>query len=266
MFGLCRRARAWSCRFPMIAGVFPNRPGRLRFIQVPHQTGGDRGSAPMAKRRKQYEARIYLGRDASGKQRFDYIGRFDRKRDRDEAVRKARADREARAVRASHPPLRRIRGSLSGRVRGTPQGLLSRRCQYGSEALPRGFRHRSLDISRTELKDWMNGEGIWAHRPPVPRGYRPAIVALYNHAIDEDDVPLARSPARGLGHRSRSTRSQLAPPTEGEFERLLERLLGVGRVRPSHAGTNAVRCLSADAAERAVCAEGIAYRLPANAH
>lgn len=40
------------------------------------------------------------------------------------------------------------------------------------------FADRSLDISRTELKDWMNGEGIWAHRPPVPRGYRPAIEHL----------------------------------------------------------------------------------------
>jgi integrase len=78
----------------------------------------------------------------------------------------------------------------------------------------------------------MNGEGIWAHRPPVPRGYRPAIVALYNHAIDEDDVPLARSPARGLGHRPRSKRSQMAPPTEGEFERLLSACSALGEYAP----------------------------------
>lgn len=57
----------------------------------------------MAKRRKQYEARIYLGRDAGGKQRFDYIGRFERKRDRDGAVQKARADRDARSARAFIP-------------------------------------------------------------------------------------------------------------------------------------------------------------------
>lgn len=75
-------------------------------------------------------------------------------------------------------------------------------------------------------------QGIWAHRPPVPRGYRPAIVALYNHAIDEDDVPLARSSARGLGHRLRSKRSQLAPPTEGEFERLLSACSALGEYAP----------------------------------
>jgi hypothetical protein len=50
----------------------------------------------MAKRRKQYEARIYLGRDENGKQRFEYIGRFDRRRDRDRALRKAKEEREGR--------------------------------------------------------------------------------------------------------------------------------------------------------------------------
>jgi integrase len=84
------------------------------------------------------------------------------------------------------------------------------------------FAGRSLDIPRAELKDWINGEGAWVHRSPLPRGYRPTIVALYNHAIDEDDVPLARNPARKLGRRPRSGRSQLAPPTEAEFERLLD--------------------------------------------
>jgi len=175
----------------------------------------------MTKRRRQYEARIYLGRNASGKQRFDYIGRYDRKRDRDRAVREARADREARAARAPIP----LCGEYVDRYLAEyaefhkDSSLIA--ASRGLRRFREDFAGRSLDISRPELKDWMNGEGIWAHRPPIPRGYRPAIVALYNHAIDEDDVPLGHSPARRLGRRSRSARSQLAPPTEGEFDRLL---------------------------------------------
>lgn len=46
-----------------------------------------------------------------------------------------------------------------------------------------------MDIPRSELKDWMNGVGTWSHRPPIPVGYRPAVVTLYNYAIDEDDIP-----------------------------------------------------------------------------
>jgi integrase len=186
----------------------------------------------MAKRRKQYEARIYLGRDAGGKQRFDYIGRFERKRDRDRAVQKSRADRDARSVRAFIP----LCGEYVDRYLAEYEELhkdssLVAACT-GLKRFREDFADRSLDISRTELKDWMNGKGIWAHRAPVPRGYRPAIVALYNHAIDEDDVPLARSPARGLGHRPRSKRSQLAPPTEGEFEHLLSACSTLGEYAP----------------------------------
>lgn len=186
----------------------------------------------MAKRRKQYEARIYLGRDADGKQRFDYIGRFARKRDRDRAVQKARADRDARSARAFIP----LCGEYVDRYLAEYEELhkdssLVAACT-GLKRFREDFADRSLDISRAELKDWMSGEGIWAHRPPVPRGYRPRIVALYNHAIDEDDVPLVRSPARGFGHRPRSKRSQLAPPTESEFERLLSACSALGGYAP----------------------------------
>lgn len=186
----------------------------------------------MAKRRKQYEARIYLGRDESGKQRFDYIGRYDRKRDRDRAVRKAREDREAGKMRASFPRCDEYvdRYLVEYAELHKDSSLIA--ASRGLRRFREDFAGRSLDISRTELKDWMNGEGIWAHKPSVPRGYRPTIVALYSHAIDEDDVPLARSPARRLGRRSRSARSQLAPPTEAEFERLLGACSALGKYAP----------------------------------
>lgn len=112
--------------------------------------------------------------------------------------------RTAKQERYERPSLAAtIRGSLLGRVCGKlhkDSSLIA--ASRGLRRFREDFAGRSLDISRTELKDWMNGEGIWAHKPAVPRGYRPTIVALYNHATAEDDVPLARSPARKLGCRS----------------------------------------------------------------
>jgi integrase len=175
----------------------------------------------MAKRRKRYEARIYLGRDESGKQRFDYIGRFDRKRDRDKAVRKAKEEREARELGAPLPLcdnyVDRYLAEYERRHKASSLGAATR----GLRRFREDFARRSLDISRAELKDWMNGEGVWSHKPPVPRGYRPTIVTLYNHAIDEDDLPLSRNPFRRLGTRTKG-RADQPPPTEEQFETLLE--------------------------------------------
>jgi integrase len=47
-----------------------------------------------------------------------------------------------------------------------------------------------------------------------------AVVALYNHAIDEGEVPLERSPARKLTGRHPGRAGQ-APPTPEEFEALV---------------------------------------------
>lgn len=185
----------------------------------------------MTRRRKQYEARIYLGRDESGKQHFVYIGRYDRKRDRDRALRKAREDHEAEA-RAPFPHCDEYVDRYLVEYAELHKDSSFIAASRGLTRFREDFAGRSLDIPRVELKDWMNGEGIWAHKPPVPRGYRPSIVTLYNHAIDEDDIPLSRNPARKLGCRSRSARSQLAPPTKAEFDRLLSACSALGEYAP----------------------------------
>jgi integrase len=83
------------------------------------------------------------------------------------------------------------------------------------------FKGHSLDLSRAELKEWINGEGRWSMQDPIPQSYLPAIISLYNHAIDESDLPLMRSPARKLTPRSRG-RADEPPPSREEFEALLE--------------------------------------------
>jgi integrase len=47
------------------------------------------------------------------------------------------------------------------------------------------------------------------------------VVTLYNHAIDDDDLPIARNPFRRLATRGKG-RSEDPPPTEAEFDTLLE--------------------------------------------
>ncbi len=94
--------------------------------------------------------------------------------------------------------LRRVRRSLPGRLRA-PKQADSLHTQTGRlRRFREDFQGRSLDISHSELKQWVHGEGPWSHRGPIPRWEPPAITSLYNHAIDEDDLPLARNPARKL--------------------------------------------------------------------
>jgi hypothetical protein len=79
------------------------------------------------------------------------------------------------------------------------------------------FAGRSLDITRAEAKDWMAGDGRWAAKGAVRPGCVQAVVMLYNHAIDEDDLRLERNPFRKLGRRTRG-RADQPPPTAQEFQ------------------------------------------------
>lgn len=83
------------------------------------------------------------------------------------------------------------------------------------------FEGHSLDLSRAELKEWINGEGRWSTQDPIPPSFVPAIISLYNHAIDESDLPLMRNPARKLTPSTRG-RADEPPPSHEEFETLLD--------------------------------------------
>jgi hypothetical protein len=181
------------------------------------------------KAKKPFLGRIYLGRDEDGKQIFEHVGWFAKKKERDREVEKARAARVAKATAPNAIPLcdeyvDRFLADYARRNRESSAEIMGERLA----PFRRDFAGRRLDIPRAEFKDWLNAEGNWSHRDPIPKGYRPAYVTLYNHAIDEDDVPLERSPARKLGGRTKSRRSKTPPPTEAEFERLLEGCSALG--------------------------------------
>jgi integrase len=177
-------------------------------------------------KKKRWEGRIYLGRDEEGKQRFHWVGRFDTKRERDDAVAEARI----RLKRGGDPALPTCDEYVDRYLADYARRWDESSWQSKKERLARfrkDFAGRSLDIPRAELKDWINGEGKWSHRDPVSPGYIPGIVSLYNYAIDEDDLPLERNPARRLSKRSKG-RADEPPPTEAEFQALVEACSALG--------------------------------------
>ncbi len=172
----------------------------------------------MSKARKRWVGRIYLGRDESGRQRFEWVGRFATRRERDEAV----AARRAASKDAAVPVLPtcdeyadRYLAEYERRHKDSSYGTQASRLRRFS----RDFAGRPLDVPRAEAKDWVNGEGRWTM--PAPARCVPAVITLYNHAIDDDDLPLARNPFRKLAERTKG-RSGEPPPTEEQFERLLD--------------------------------------------
>lgn len=189
---------------------------------------------PKAKKKskkKQYLGRIYLGRGNDGKQLFEHVGWFDRKKDRDQAVAEAKAAKgvtPSQSIPLCDAYVTRYLADYGRRNRESSLDIAKERLKR----FRKDFAGRRLDIPRAELKDWMHGEGSWAHREPVPKGYRPGIVTLYNHAIDEDDIPLDRNPARKLGQRTKSKRSQTPPPTEEQFQLLLDSCAALGDYAP----------------------------------
>lgn len=180
--------------------------------------------------KKRWVGRIYLGTDEQGRQQFHWVGRFDTRRERDDAVAEARIALK----KGGNPTLPTCDAYVERYLTDYGRRHRDSSLRTQTERLRRfrkDFEGRALDITRAELKDWINGEGKWSHRDPVTPGHVPAIVTLYNHAIDEDDLPLERNPARKLSQRTKG-RSEDAPPTPGEFAALVKGSAALGEYAP----------------------------------
>lgn len=183
-------------------------------------------------KRKTWVGRVYLGRDAQGRQQFDWVGRFKTRRERDDAVAARRVELARLAAQEPRLPtcdeyadryLREYARTHKGSSLSTAEDALKR--------FRRDFAGRRLDVPRAEAKDWANGEGKWktAGRPPASSVF--PVVTLYNYAIDEDDLPIDRNPFRGLGERSKG-RAAVPPPTEEEFDAILGACDALGAYAP----------------------------------
>jgi integrase len=167
--------------------------------------------------KRRWIGRIYTGRDQDGKQQFIWVGRFRTRRERDDAVAARRTELRLDAPRL--PTCDEYVDRYLAEYARTRKDSSYATTRERLLRFQRDFRGVSLDVDRAEAKDWVNGDGRWA--TPAPAYVVPAVVTLYNHAIDEDDLPLTRNPFRKLGHRSKG-RADQAPPTEEEFARLLD--------------------------------------------
>jgi integrase len=183
-----------------------------------------------------WQGRIYLGRDDSGDQQYHWVGRFTTRKARNEAV----SDERAR-IKTEGCDCKGCQAMGSKGVAGTAlpivEAMVTRYLAW-YEKRNRGSSHdtqtqrlarfrkdfadRAVDeIPRSELKDWIAGEGEWKGGDPVPVSHIPGVVTFFGWLIDEEDLPLPKNPARKLSERSKG-RSEEAPPTEEEFERLLD--------------------------------------------
>jgi integrase len=192
--------------------------------------------------KNKWQGRIYLGRDEEGQQRYHWVGRYRTRRERDEAV---SAERERIKVEGCDCKDCKAMGrkGVASSTLPTIGTLVDRYLKWyekenrGSsldtqETRLRCFRkdfadRRVNELPRSELKDWAAAEGEWAtdgegeQRSPVPVSHMPGVVSFFNWCIDEEDVPLPKNPARKMSHRSKG-RSEEAPPTEAEFEQLID--------------------------------------------
>lgn len=181
-------------------------------------------------KKKTWIGRVYLGRDESGRQQFDWIGRFDTKRERDAAV-AARRVKLANPAAYTFPLCDEYVDRYLSEYERTHKGSSTGTAKDALRRFRRDFAGRPLDILRAEAKDWANGTGKWERKGRPPGNSVFTVVTLYNHAINEDDIPLARNPFRGLGQRSKGRAAQ-APPTEAEFDLLLDACAALGSYAP----------------------------------
>jgi integrase len=181
----------------------------------------------MTSKPKQFEGRLYLGRDESGREKYEWVGRFATAKERDDAVSRRRWERESEDAHAKLPPGERItcaeyadeylarmadgrlttkggRTYKSSSVR-TATGQLNRfKAEFGDRMLGSITRHEAVQ---------------WAERHERKQSVLQAVVTMCSLAMDEELIE--RNPFRGLMRKPKG-RADEAPPTDAEFDKLLE--------------------------------------------
>ena len=159
----------------------------------------------MSTAKKPWVARIHLG---GGK--YQWVGRYATKRERDKAKREA---------------LNALEQRTSGNVYTVAEYVDRFLAEYELT-----HKDSSTDTARSSLKRFRD---LYGDRPldsfgrveakeiaaSLPRSNVPMIVTLFNHAVVEDEV-LDRHSFHGLGRRTRG-REEQAPPTDEQFEELV---------------------------------------------
>jgi integrase len=173
-------------------------------------------------KRKSWLGRVYLGRDETGQQQFHYVGRFDTKRERDDAIARARIERPWEAQ--PEAPEQMTCDALAARYLRRYEDLIDRgerkRSSFDTvERELRKFRERYGDqpvasVTPTVAEDWAL---------TVPRASLPRIRAVFHYGARLEVTYNGRSnPFEEIqGTRSKG-RSADDPPTLKELDQLLD--------------------------------------------
>jgi hypothetical protein len=153
----------------------------------------------MASKRKPYVGRVYLGHENC--RLWHWVGRFERKRDRDNAVARAKVEKpwgdapnEMTCGRWVDRFLARYERERKDSSYDTARSALARfRADFGDRPVASVTRHEAID---------------WAERVPASRV--PIVVTLFNVAVDEELID--RNPFRGLGTARAAVATSARPP------------------------------------------------------
>lgn len=164
----------------------------------------------MPAKRKAWAGRIYLGRDAEGRQKFWWVGRYPTRRERDDAVAKAKTERPWERK----PPSELTGDDVADRYledyaeRAKASSLST--AAFALKAFRATFGARAFaSIERMEAREWAR---------TVPASYLPHAVTLGNYAVDELEL-IGRNPFRGVAvYKSRGRADRALPNLGGVLD------------------------------------------------
>jgi integrase len=169
------------------------------------------------KRKGGWPGRVFIGRDETGKQQFHWLGRFDTKRERDDAIARAKTERPWE----TRPPGQMTCGEWADRYLARYERLVERgELKWSSldttrtsiKAFRRDFADRAPgSVSPVEAEDWAD---------MVPPAAVAQAVAVFNYAVRMQAVP--SNPFIGLGGKRSRGRRDMPPPTVEQLEALRE--------------------------------------------
>ena len=156
----------------------------------------------MASKPKQVEGRLYLGRDESGCEQYQWVGRFATVKERDEAVMRARLEREAEATTAKRPAGERVTCAeyADAYIERMESGALRTKSGRPFKASSIGtacgqLRHFKAEFGTHTLASIERHEAVqWAEKHDRKQGALQSVNTLFALAVDEELI--ARNPFR----------------------------------------------------------------------
>jgi hypothetical protein len=156
--------------------------------------------------------RVFLGRDAEGKQQYYWVGRFATRRERDDAVANARATKPWLTTPSAEMTCEQWVERYLARYERENKGSSLDTARSCLKPFRKEFGPRAIgSVKPVEAEDWAL---------TVPASTLPQVVALFNYAKGKHAI--THNPFDGLGNSGRRGRGRADqdPPTLGELARL----------------------------------------------